>query len=351
MGLFGKNRDGQSHTSSNDLLTEAQQNTGALSAVVRALSSATTSQEAAKAALDSVRDSFGWAYGSYWRVIASDNALHFETESGTAGAEFREVTLSASFKEGVGLSGRAWRARDLVFVPDIGEVTDCVRAPAAQRAGVKSGVCLPLLVHGEVVGTMDFFATTEIELSKSRGDALRNTSFLVSQALQRVRENNRLSTAGAELVTSIEEAERNVIQATTVADEAAGLTVEANDAVGRLGQSSNEVGDVVKVINNIAEQTNLLALNATIEAARAGDAGKGFAVVAHEVKDLAQSTAQATENVARLITAIQTDAQSVATTLGAISDIVTKINETQTMISGVLTEQAAVTRDIVGATE
>ena len=523
MGLFGKNRDGQSHTSSNDLLAEAQQNTGALSAVVRALSSATTSQEAAKAALDSVRDSFGWAYGSYWRVIASDNALHFETESGTAGAEFREVTLSASFKEGVGLSGRAWRARDLVFVPDIGEVTDCVRAPAAQRAGVKSGVCfpllengevvgtmdffatetvhpseqrletlravgllvsqalarvvdgerqvaakadlaavnsvlrelavatteevaikraletirkefgwaygsfwsvdvdenaltfvlesgdageefrrvtrsasfregvglagrawkardmvfvpdigevtdcvrapaaqragvksgvcLPLLVHGEVVGTMDFFATTEIELSKSRGDALRNTSFLVSQALQRVRENNRLSTAGAELVTSIEEAERNVIQATTVADEAAGLTVEANDAVGRLGQSSNEVGDVVKVINNIAEQTNLLALNATIEAARAGDAGKGFAVVAHEVKDLAQSTAQATENVARLITAIQTDAQSVATTLGAISDIVTKINETQTMISGVLTEQAAVTRDIVGATE
>ena len=63
---------------------------------------------------------------------------------------------------------------------------------------------------------------------------------------------------------------------------------------------------------------------------------------------LFRSTAQATENVAKLITAIQTDANSVATTLAAISDIVSKINETQTMISGVLTEQAAVTRDIVG---
>ena len=78
------------------------------------------------------------------------------------------VTLAASFREGVGLSGRAWRARDLFFVADLGEMTDCVRAPAAQRAGVKSGVCFPLLEGGRVVGTMDFFATDTIEPSASR---------------------------------------------------------------------------------------------------------------------------------------------------------------------------------------
>jgi methyl-accepting chemotaxis protein len=237
----------------------------------------------------------------------------------------------------------------MVFVKDLGELTDCVRAPAAQRAGVKSGVCLPLVVHNTVIGTMDFFTTDEIELSPSRADALRNTAFLISQALQRVQDSNRLNSAGAELVTSIEEVERNVVQATTVAAEASTRAAEANTFVDRLARSSNQVGDVVKVINGIASQTNLLALNATIEAARAGELGKGFAVVANEVKDLAQGTAKATENVASLINTIQDDAKSVVTSLAAIGEIVARINETQTMISGVLTEQAAVTRDIVGA--
>lgn len=348
MAFFRSGRGRVSHAGTSDPLVEALANTAALSEVVRALSGVSSPAEAAQAALEAVRECFGWAYGSYWRVNAQQ-ALTFVLESGTAGKEFRDVTVTASFKEGVGLSGRAWRTRDLVFVENLADLTDCVRAPVAQRAGVKSGVCLPLIVHGTVVGTMDFFAIEEIELSESRGDALRNTSFLVSQALQRIQDSGRLAAAGGELVASIEEAERNVIQATTIANQAIVLTAQATDAVDRLGKSSNDVGAVVKVINNIAEQTNLLALNATIEAARAGDAGKGFAVVAHEVKDLAQSTARATENVARLITAIQTDTNSVATTLAAISDIVEKINDTQTMISGVLTEQAAVTRDIANA--
>jgi methyl-accepting chemotaxis protein len=196
---------------------------------------------------------------------------------------------------------------------------------------------------------MDFFATTTLDLSDSRTDALRNTALLVSQALQRISETTRIASAGAELVTSIEEVERNVVQATSVASEAQTLTIDANQVVNRLAQSSAEIGNVVQVITGIASQTNLLALNATIEAARAGETGKGFAVVANEVKDLAQGTARATEDVSALITAIQGDATSVVAALAAIGAIVERINESQTMISGVLTEQAAVTRDIVGA--
>ena len=329
--------------------TAATADLAAVNKVLRALASAVTEKEALGRALDTIPPRVRLGLRIVLVRGHRERALTFVQESGNAGEEFRKVTHSAKFPEGVGLAGRAWKTRDLVFVKDLAELTDCVRAPVAQRAGVKSGVCLPLIVHDVVVGTMDFFATEAIDLSTSRTDALRNTAFLVSQALQRVQESGRLKSAGADLVVSIEEVERNVIQATTVASEASTLAAEANSAVSRLAQSSTEVGDVVKVINSIASQTNLLALNATIEAARAGEAGKGFAVVASEVKDLATGTARATESVGKLINAIQNDAGSVVRSLAAIGEIVDRINETQTMISGVLTEQAAVTRDLVGS--
>jgi transcriptional regulator with GAF, ATPase, and Fis domain len=298
-------------------------------------------------ALTSIREGFGWAYGSYWAVDPQDRALKFVQEAGTAGQEFRDVTLAASFQEGVGLSGRAWKARDLVFVEDLAQVTDCVRAPAAQRAGVKSGVCLPIVVAGEVVGTMDFFATRTLTLSPGREDALRNTAFLLGQAMERFSAAERLETAGRQLLESITEVEKNVLSATTVASDGKRLTEEANEQVAGLGDSSADIGKVVKVIRGIADQTNLLALNATIEAARAGEAGRGFAVVANEVKELAGETAKATTDVDAKVSAIQDQVERVVTALAAISSIVEQINETQQVISGVLTEQASVTKAIL----
>jgi methyl-accepting chemotaxis protein len=141
--------------------------------------------------------------------------------------------------------------------------------------------------------------------------------------------------------------ERNVLSATTVASDGKRLTEEANQQIDGLGESSADIGKVVKVIRGIADQTNLLALNATIEAARAGEAGRGFAVVANEVKELAAETARATTDVDAKVTAIQEQVARVVTALGAISDVVESINETQGVIGGVLTEQTAVTKAIL----
>lgn len=167
-------------------LFEARANVDAVTAVVRALAGVRTTAAAVRSALDVVRKRFGWTYGSYWRIDEADDALHFVQESGDAGEEFRRVTLQASFKEGVGLSGRAWRSRDLVFVPDLGSLPDCVRAPVAARVGVRSGICLPLLENGKVTGTMDFFATETLAPSQQRLETLRSIGVLVSQAIERV---------------------------------------------------------------------------------------------------------------------------------------------------------------------
>lgn len=323
------------------------QDLAAVGDVVREVSTASTRSLALRRALDTIRRDFGWAYGSCWTIEDGGTVLRFAEESGDVGEEFRAVTQSATFQEGVGLAGRAWRARDLVFVADLAEVTDCVRAPVAHLAGVRSGVCLPILVHGVVVGTMDFFVTTRLTLSPGRADALRSIAILVGQALERIDAAERLHAAGRDLVTSIEKVSTNITAATAVAASGQELTEAANVEVARLGEYSAEIGDVVDVIRRIAAQTNLLSLNAAIEAARAGESGRGFAVVAKEVKDLADETARATTDVRHRVATIQALVADVVRSLAGIGAAVSEITDTQTAIGEVLAEQAEVTRAIV----
>lgn len=562
-------------------LEEANENTRAVMETLEAVSSARSPDDAAAAALATVRAAFGWAYGSFWKVDPTENVLKFALDAGDVNEEFRRVTKAASFREGEGLSGRAWRSRDLFFTPDIGDMKDCCRAPVAQRMGVKSGVCFPIVVGGNVIGTMDFFALETLEPSQERLDVLRKIGRLVSDAIDRcgrntesarilsmvenapvnmmyadrelkirymnpaslrtlkaiekllpvkadqvvgqsidifhkrpehqrtiladqknlphraniqlgdqtldllvspVLDQNRnylgtmvtweviteklaneraikeanerekrqaeelrqkvdsilgvvtaagqgdltkpLTVAGTdaigqlgeglrgffaelrttigaigqnaitlsssseelssvsatlsanaeetsvqanvvsaaseqvsknvssvatgmeEMSASIKEIAKNATEAAKVATTAVKVADKTNGTVAKLGESSTEIGNVIKLITSIAQQTNLLALNATIEAARAGEAGKGFAVVANEVKELAKETAKATEDISQKIEAIRTDTNEAVEAIGQISSIINQINDFSNTIASAVEEQTATTNEI-----
>ncbi|MBT0993051.1 methyl-accepting chemotaxis protein [Cellulomonas sp. DKR-3] len=204
-----------------------------------------------------------------------------------------------------------------------------------------------------VVETAQTVAAAAEELaaaSQQVGSSQEETSAqagVVAAAAEQVSRNVQAVAAGAEQMgASIREIAQNATEAAKVASSATGVAAQANDTVSRLGTSSAEIGNVVKLITSIAEQTNLLALNATIEAARAGEAGKGFAVVAGEVKELANETAKATEDIARRVEAIQQDTTGAVAAIGEIGSIIASINDYQLTIASAVEEQTATTNEM-----
>ncbi len=171
------------------------------------------------------------------------------------------------------------------------------------------------------------------------------TAGLTAEAASNVGEvSETVSTVAAgteEIGASIREIATSVSDAARVGGQAVESARMTEVTVGKLGDSSTQIGDVVKVISAIAEQTNLLALNATIEAARAGEAGKGFAVVANEVKDLAQETGEATGRIAQIVATIQADTTEAVQAIGTISTVISQVNDYQTQIAAAVEEQAA----------
>jgi methyl-accepting chemotaxis protein len=194
-----------------------------------------------------------------------------------------------------------------------------------------------------LAGAAEEMATVSSQIASSAQEASTQAQG-VSQAAEEVsRSVHTVSAAGEEMGASIQEIARNAGDAAEVAAEAVRLAEVTNRTVGKLGDSSSEIGNVIKTITSIAEQTNLLALNATIEAARAGEAGKGFAVVATEVKELAQETARATEDIAGRVQAIQTDVTSAVSAIEEISQVIARISDFQTTIASAVEEQTATT--------
>ena len=149
-----------------------------------------------------------------------------------------------------------------------------------------------------------------------------------------------------EMNTAIKEITKTTNESSSVSGDAMSMAQNTNTIISKLGDSSMDIGNVIKVISSIAQQTNLLALNATIEAARAGEAGKGFAVVASEVKELAKQTAKATEEITAKIENIQTDTKGAVDAIEDISSAIEQINSYAGNIAASVEEQAATTSEV-----
>jgi methyl-accepting chemotaxis protein len=152
--------------------------------------------------------------------------------------------------------------------------------------------------------------------------------------------------AADELSGSINEIGRQLSKTTEIVRSAVSEAHGTNHQITALAQAAQKIGDVIKLIRAIAGQTNLLALNATIEAARAGESGKGFAVVASEVKSLAVQTAKATEDISRLIMAVQAATSSAVSAISRISGRMQEIDSCATAVSAAVEEQSAATGEI-----
>ncbi len=194
-------------------------------------------------------------------------------------------------------------------------------------------------------------AATEMQataqsMSATAEESSRQSTAVATASEQASSNVQTVATAAEELSTSIAEISNQVAQSAKIAEEAVREAERTNSTVQGLAEAAGKIGDVVGLINDIAGQTNLLALNATIEAARAGEAGKGFAVVASEVKNLANQTAKATNEISGQIGDIQAATEGAVGAIQGIGATIAKINGIASSIASAVEEQGAATSEI-----
>ncbi len=184
------------------------------------------------------------------------------------------------------------------------------------------------------------------QMAASVEQTTRQSEAVAATTEQADRNAQVVASSATEMSSAVAEIARNMQNTNQMTGEATRSAETANQTITKLGDSSQKIGTVVKLITSIAQQTNLLALNATIEAARAGEAGKGFAVVANEVKELAKQTAKATEEISAQIQTIQGDAGESVKAIASITKIIQQISSVSSTVASATEQQSSTTEEI-----
>jgi methyl-accepting chemotaxis protein len=201
-----------------------------------------------------------------------------------------------------------------------------------------------------VAGATEEMSTNINAMATATEEMSANVQSISSTAEQMSQNVNAVASSVEQMSMTLNEVAANAKEGSEIAEKALSMSQSATDTMDYLGKAAKDIGEVTALIKRIAEQTNLLALNATIEAASAGDAGKGFAVVANEIKELANQSAQAAEDIATRIAGVQTNTEEAVKVIGDISAVIHNMNESSVVITKSVEQQQLSANEISGNT-
>ncbi len=250
------------------------------------------------------------------------------------GKEDKEVWINASYNPILNADGEVYKV--VKFATDL----------TKEKMAYNNLVNTFEQAAGELFKTSDAISQTAGSMSQDAEKTLEVSKLAESESGEVSSRVQNVSTSTEELNASIQELTVSSSKASTFSSDAKEKTSQASLTINELGDASESIGNIIKVISSITQQTNLLALNATIEAARAGEAGKGFAVVANEVKELAKQTAVATEDIAQKIVNVQESTKSAISSVDQVTGIIDELNAIASTTAAAVEQQSATTSEV-----
>jgi methyl-accepting chemotaxis protein len=291
----------------------------AFHAVLEAVGRAQSVIEAATLGLDAVRNAYRWKYGIYWVRDPSSGEGRFSVGSGVVDGEFRRASIASPPGPGDCPVGRAWQALDVAIVPDLATLPRDRRAETALRVGLRSEICLPLVLGGEAIGAFEFFNDEPVKATSERLDSLRNVGRLISWSIERLRSAEHQQMLSEELSIKVGLV-LDFVSAAATGDLTRDVPIKGDDAIGRIGEGLD------KFLRDLRPSIEAIARNAQT----LGEASEGLSTVSQQMSGNAEQTSAQANRVSMAADQVSRNVQTVVTRVEEMGASITEIAKNAT---------------------